>query len=78
MFRGRWRIMKLPIISKMSATGNLPYVVNYIEQLVNKLQKYIDSNRGNANEAKYVVDIVATAHTITIKYSDETTKEYEI
>lgn len=78
MFRGRWGIMKLPIISKMSATGNLPYVVNYIEQLVNKLQKYIDSNRGNANEAKYVVDIVATAHTITIKYSDETTKEYEI
>ena len=78
MFRGRWRIMKLPIISKMSATGNLPYVVNYIEQLVNKLQKYIDSNRGNANEAKYVVDIVATAHTITVKYSDETTKEYEI
>ena len=46
MFRGRWRIMKLPIISKMSATGNLPYVVNYIEQLVNKLQRYIDSNRG--------------------------------
>lgn len=78
MFRGRWRIMKLPIISKMSATGNLPYVVNYIEQLVNKLQKYIDSNRGNANEAKYVVDIVATAHTITVKYSDQTTKEYEI
>ncbi len=78
MFRGRWRIMKLPIISKMSATGNLPYVVNYIEQLVNKLQRYIDSNRGNANEAKYVVDIVATAHTITVKYSDETTKEYEI
>lgn len=78
MFRGRWRIMKLPIISKMSATGNLPYVVNYIEQLVNKLQKYINSNRGNANEAKYVVDIVATAHTITVKYSDETTKEYEI
>ena len=54
--------MKLPIISKMSATGNLPYVVNYIEQLVNKLQRYIDSGRGNANEAKYVVDIVATAH----------------
>lgn len=78
MFRGRWRVMKLPIISKMSATGNLPYVVNYIEQLVNKLQRYIDSNRGNANEAKYVVDIVATAHTITVKYSDETTKEYEI
>lgn len=78
MFRGRWRIMKLPIISKMSATGNLPYVVNYIEQLVNKLQRYIDSNRGNANEAKYVVDIVATAHTITVKYSDQTTKEYEI
>ena len=78
MFRDRWRIMKLPIISKMSATGNLPYVVNYIEQLVNKLQRYIDSNRGNANEAKYVVDIVATAHTITVKYSDETTKEYEI
>lgn len=78
MFRGRWRIMKLPIISKMSATGNLPYVVTYIEQLVNKLQRYIDSNRGNANEAKYVVDIVATAHTITVKYSDETTKEYEI
>ena len=78
MFRGGWRIMKLPIISKMSATGNLPYVVNYIEQLVNKLQRYIDSNRGNANEAKYVVDIVATAHTITVKYSDETTKEYEI
>lgn len=78
MFRGRWRIMKLPIISKMSATGNLPYVVNYIEQLVNKLQRYIDSNRGNANEAKYVVDIVATAHLITVKYSDQTTKEYEI
>lgn len=78
MFRGRWRVMKLPIISKMSATGNLPYVVNYIEQLVNKLQRYIDSGRGNANEAKYVVDIVATAHTITVKYSDETTKEYEI
>lgn len=78
MFRGRWRVMKLPIISKMSATGNLPYVVNYIEQLVNKLQRYIDSNRGNANEAKYVVDIVATAHTITVKYSDQTTKEYEI
>lgn len=70
--------MKLPIISKMSATGNLPYVVNYIEQLVNKLQRYIDSNRGNANEAKYVVDIVATAHLITVKYSDQTTKEYEI
>lgn len=70
--------MKLPIISKMSATGNLPYVVNYIEQLVNKLQRYIDSNRGNANEAKYVVDIVATAYTITVKYSDQTTKEYEI
>lgn len=70
--------MKLPIISKMSATGNLPYVVNYIEQLVNKLQRYIDGNRGNANEAKYVVDIVATAHTITVKYSDQTTKEYEI
>lgn len=78
MFRGRWRVMKLPIISKMSAIGNLPYIVNYIEQLVNKLQRYIDSNRGNANEAKYVVDIVATAHTITVKYSDETTKEYEI
>lgn len=78
MFRGRWRIMKLPIISKMSATGNLPYVVNYIEQLVNKLQRYIDSNRGNADEAKYVVDIVATAHLITVKYSDKTTKEYEI
>lgn len=78
MFRGRWRNMKLPIISKMSAKGNLPYVVNYIEQLVNKLQRYIDSNRGNANEAKYVVDIVATAHTITVKYSDQTTKEYEI
>lgn len=78
MFRGRWRIMKLPIISKMSATGNLPYVVNYIEQLVNKLQRYIDSNRGNANEEKYVVDIVATAHLITVKYSDQTTKEYEI
>lgn len=78
MFRGRWRIMKLPIISKMSATGNLPYVVNYIEQLVNKLQRYIDSNRGNANEEKYVVDIVATAHLITVKFSDQTTKEYEI
>lgn len=78
MFRGRWRIMKLPIISKMSATGNLPYVVNYIEQLVNKLQRYIDSNRGNSNEAKYVVDIVATTHLITVKYSDQTTKEYEI
>lgn len=70
--------MKLPIISKMSATGNLPYVVNYIEQLVNKLQRYIDSNRGNVNEAKYVVDIVATTHLITVKYSDQTTKEYEI
>lgn len=70
--------MKLPIISKMSATGNLPYVVNYIEQLVNKLQRYIDSNRGNADEAKYVVDIVATEHLITVKYSDKTTKEYEI
>ena len=78
MFRGRWRIMKLPIISKMSATGNLPYFVNYIEQLVNKLQRYIDSNRGNANEEKYVVDIVATAHLITVKFSDQTTKEYEI
>ena len=78
MFRGRWRIMKLPIISKMSATGNLPYVVNYIEQLVNKLQRYIDSNRGNANEAKYVVDIVATTLLITVNYSDQTTKEYEI
>lgn len=42
--------MKLPIISKMSAAGNLPYVVNYIEQLVIKLQKYIDSNRGNTEE----------------------------
>lgn len=78
MFGGRWRNMKLPIISKMSANGNLPYVVNYIEQLVNKLQRYIDSNRGNANEAKYVVDIVATTHLITVKYSDQTTKEYEI
>ena len=78
MFRGRWRIMKLPIISKMSATGNLPYVVNYIEQLVNKLQRYIDSNRGNANEAKNVVDKVATTHLISVKYSDQTTKEYEI
>lgn len=70
--------MKLPIISKMNAIGNLPYVVNYIEQLVNKLQRYIDSNRGNANEEKYVVDIVATTHLITVKFSDQTTKEYEI
>ena len=37
--------MKLPIISKMSAAGNLPYVVNYIEQLVVKLQKYIEKKK---------------------------------
>ena len=44
--------MKLPIISKMSAAGNLPYVVNYIERLVIKLQKYIDSNRGNTEDCE--------------------------
>lgn len=70
--------MKLPIISKMSAAGNLPYVVNYIEQLVIKLQKYIDSNRGNTEDKKYVTDITVTPHLITVKFSDLTTKEFEI
>ena len=78
MFGSRWRVMKLPIISKMSAAGNLSYVVNYIEQLVIKLQKYIDSNRGNTEEKKYVTDITVTPHLITVKFSDSTTKEFEI
>lgn len=78
MFGSRWRVMKLPIISKMNAAGNLPYVVNYIEQLVIKLQKYIDSNRGNAEDKKYVTDITVTPHLITVKFSDSTTKEFEI
>ena len=60
--------MKLPIISKMNAAGNLPYVVNYIEQLVIKLQKYIDSNRGNTEEKKYVTDITVTPRTQQYPY----------
>lgn len=73
--------MKLPVISELRAKSGksdaINYIVNYIKQLVDVLQKEFDKS-SKTEETVYVTDVRVSSGKIIISYSNENEQVFNL